>query len=105
MENWNIQKNNNLYRIPGKMALVVNKAQKAPTIKSVIPSHIDSSDVIDLGNGLCRGPKWQSNNWPKDEGTLNFLIILNKLCASVHKSSKVKLFKFDSIVKVNFYNF
>ena len=51
------------------MALVVNKAKKAPaTIKSVIPAHIDSSEVLDLGSGLCRGPKWQLNNWPKDEG-------------------------------------
>ena len=51
------------------MALVVNKAKKTPaTIKSVIPAHIDSSEVLDLGNGLCRGPKWQLNNWPKDEG-------------------------------------
>ena len=55
------------------MALVVNKAKKAPaTIKSVIPAHIDSSEVLDLGSGLCRGPKWQLNNWPKDEGTYEF---------------------------------
>ena len=66
------------YRIPGKMALVVNKAKKAPaaTIKSVIPAHIDSSEVLDLGSGLCRGPKWQLNNWPKDEG-MNLVVNLN----------------------------
>ena len=57
------------------MALVVNNPKKAPaTIKSVIPTHIDSSDVIDLGNGLCRGPKWQENNWPKDEGIVISLL-------------------------------
>ena len=59
------------------MALVVNKAKKAPaTIKSVIPAHIDSSEVLDLGSGLCRGPKWQLNNWPKDEG-MNLVVNLN----------------------------
>jgi hypothetical protein len=59
------------------MALVVNKAKKVPaTIKSVIPAHIDSSEVLDLGSGLCRGPKWQLNNWPKDEG-MNLVVNLN----------------------------
>ena len=69
------------------MALVVNKAKKAPaTIKSVIPAHIDSSEVLDLGSGLCRGPKWQLNNWPKDEG-MNLVLNLFKESSVSPKST------------------
>ena len=63
------------YKIPGKLAITVGKkAKKADIhlIKSVVPDHVDSSEIIDLGSGLCRGPKWQRNNWPKDEGYETF---------------------------------
>ena len=63
------------FRLPGRMALTVQpKKGKVPkaTIKSVIPSHVTSEEIIDLGNGLCRGRKWQHNGWPYDEGIETF---------------------------------
>ena len=53
------------FRIPGKMAIVVKKSKSGPVkaaIKSVIPTHIDTTEINDLGSGICRGPKWQKNN-------------------------------------------
>ena len=73
--------NRKCYKIPGKMAITVGKKAKKATlnvIKSVVPEHVDSSDLIDLGSGLCRGPKWQRNNWPKDEGFETFEECLNE---------------------------
>ena len=84
------------------MALVVSKAKKAPaTIKSVIPAHIDSSEVLDLGSGLCRGPKWQANNWPKDEGINLVLNLSSRVLSRLKNSSKVG-FMFSMILRLPF---
>ena len=81
------------------MATIVNPSSKKvakATIKSVIPAHVDRAEINDLGSGLCRGSKWQKNNWPKDEGnakicyqfSLNTGSLLHSYVLVVHRGKR-----------------
>ena len=107
------------------------------TIKASIPPHITSEEVkkyyffryktflnimhlfqvTDLGSGLCRGPKWQRNGWPYDEGIETFEECFNECkkiesCTAfdlspteVREKFRCYLFGHDDVIPATSYSF
>ena len=73
--------------------------------------------VTDLGSGLCRGPKWQRNGWPYDEGIETFEECFNECkkiesCTAfdlspteVREKFRCYLFGHDDVIPATSYSF
>ena len=73
--------------------------------------------VTDLGSGLCRGPKWQRNGWPYDEGIETFEECFNECkkiesCTAfdlspteVRDKFRCYLFGHDDVIPATSYSF
>ena len=56
------------YRMIGRKAIAGAKASSGTPVKAPKASTDSSSSYKNLGAGLCRGPEWQNDIWPKFEG-------------------------------------